>query len=165
MVGKDHAGLLLRLLFVLLMCIILFVPINYMMIALHEGAHAFATLALGGWCTKIVLTPDLFTGGGTYCGGAMYEEIAIGAGMIVTSLVGTLCAARGGWLGRYIGLICGVRLFVGYANLLMHGGYSDTSMLLQMGTPLAALMLALATALGLAAIFLAIWNDGDPTDL
>lgn len=165
MVDKNDAGGLLRPLFILLMCILLFVPINYVMIAVHEGGHAFAALATGGWATKIVLYPSLWTGGETYCGGSQYEEFAWAGGMLATGLLGLIAGLRGGWFYRYVALICGARLFVGYAKLYLYGGWSDTTALLQMGTPMAAFMLALVTSLALAAIALAIWNDGEPADI
>jgi hypothetical protein len=134
---------------------VLFVPINYVMIAIHEGAHCYSAIITGGYATQLILHPSLFTGGESYCGGGI-PEVVWCSGMLATSFVGLVAALWGGLLGRYVGLICGCRLYVGYTRLVMEGGWSDTTALLQIASPLAYGLLILASVMGLAAIAVAV---------
>lgn len=158
MVLKNDVNNILTLIGYLVLAIVLFVPINYTIIALHEWGHAAGAVLTGGYATEIVLYPSLFTGGGTYCGGGI-QEVAWCAGMFLTSLLGFICAYKGGWLGRYVGLICGVRLYVGFIKLYLYGsGWCDTSALLQLGTPLAYALLIITSVLGIASVATAVFG-------
>lgn len=130
--------------------VILFIPINYLMVAIHEFGHAAGAYLTGGYFTYIQLFPSLTTGGLTYCGGGVVEWAWAG-GILLASSIGLLASYHKGlW---YVALIFSVRSITGFTSWMVTGGWCDMQALWQLHTPLAILFLALPIMMSLATIY------------
>jgi hypothetical protein len=143
---------------VTLLLLLIFLPLNHLMIVTHEYSHAVVCILTGGHVGDIIITPIGIGGGGTYCFGG--NEIAVSAaGFIVTGFIAALCYFRRfNWMWP-VGLIWGGRILVSTIWAALQGAADgDAQYLLTGHHPIGIILYILYLSFTVTGFIYGVWG-------